>query len=131
MVEPQTPEDLLYTREHHWIKLEGNVATFGVTDHAQNELGDVVFVKLPEVGTEYHAADEIGEIESVKASVELYAPLSGKVIEVNEALDGSPELVNEDPYGQGWMARVMLSDASEVEDLLAAEDYGHLVQEGE
>ena len=125
------PGDLLYTREHHWIKLEGNVATFGMTDHAQNELGDLVFVKLPETGTEYHAADEIGELESVKTSVELYVPLSGEIIEVNEALEGTPDLINHDPYGQGWLTRIKLSDPSEVEDLLAPEDYGHLVQEGE
>ncbi len=131
MVEPQIPGALLYTRDHHWMKLEGNVAAFGITDHAQNELGDLVLVKLPEVGMEYHAADEIGEFESVKTSVELYAPLSGEVIEVNEALEGTPDLINHDPYGQGWLARIRLTDPSEVEDLLPAEDYGHLVQEGE
>jgi len=125
------PGDLLYTRDHHWIKLEGNVAAFGITDHAQNELGDLVLVKLPVVGLEYHAADEIGELESVKTSVELYTPLSGEVIEVNESLDASPDLINHDPYGQGWLARIRLTDPSEVEDLLAPEDYGHLVQEGE
>ena len=132
MVDPQVPMDLLYNRDHYWIRLEDGFASFGVTDHAQNELGDVVYIiKLPEVGDEYHAADEIGEIESVKAHTELFAPLSGEVVEVNDALEDSPGLVNQDPYGAGWIARLKLSDPSEADDLISAEDYGHLVEEGE
>ncbi len=131
MAERQIPEELLYTREHTWIKIEENEATIGLTDHAQNELSDIVYVKLPEAGAEYHIDDEIGQIESVKTTTELYAPLSGEVIEVNEALERSPHLINQDPYGSGWIARVKLSDPSEAGDLLPAEDYGHLVEEGE
>ncbi len=131
MVEPQVPMDLLYNRDHYWVRLEVGFALFGVTDHAQNELGDVVYLKLPEVGAVYHASEEIGEIESVKAHTELFAPLSGEVVEVNDSLEGSPDLVNQDPYGSGWLARLKLSDPSEADDLISAEDYGHLVEEGE
>jgi glycine cleavage system H protein len=125
------PTDLLYNRDHYWVRMEEGFAFFGVTDHAQNELGDVVFLKLPEVGAEYHASEEIGEIESVKAHSELFTPLSGEVVEINDLLEGSPDLVNRDPYGSGWIARLKLSDASEADDLISANDYGHLVEEGE
>jgi glycine cleavage system H protein len=131
VVDPQVPRDLLYNRDHYWIRLENGVASFGVTDHAQNELGDVVFLKLPEVGELYHESDEIGEIESVKTHTELFAPLSGEVVEVNDSLDASPNLVNQDPYGSGWIATLKLTDPSEADALITAEDYGHLVEEGE
>ena len=131
MVDPQVPRDLLYDWVHYWIRLEDGVASFGVTDHAQNELGDVVFIKLPDVGDEFHAAEEVGEIESVKTHSDLFAPLSGEVVEVNDALESSPGLVNQDPYGAGWIARLKLTDPSEADDLISAEDYGHLVEEGE
>ncbi len=131
MVDPQVPRDLLYNRDHYWVRLENGVASFGVTDHAQNELGDVVFMKLPEVGEEYHESDEIGEIESVKTHTEIFAPLSGEVVEVNDSLETSPDLINQDPYGSGWIASLKLTDPSEADDLITAEDYGHLVEEGE
>jgi len=131
MVDPQVPMDLLYNRDHYWVRLEDGFAVFGLTDHAQNDLGDVVYVNLPEVGDEFHASEEIGEIESVKTHTELFAPLSGEIVEVNEALESSPDLVNQDPYGSGWMARVKLSDLSEPGDLISADDYGHIVEEGE
>lgn len=131
MVDPHVPRDLLYNRDHYWIRLENGVAFFGITDHAQNELGDVVCLKLPEVGEEYHASDEIGEIESVKTHAELFAPLSGEVVEINDVLEASPGLVNQDPYGSGWIASLKLSDSWEADDLISAKDYGHLVEEGE
>ena len=131
MPDPLIPRDLLYNRDHYWIGIDGEVATFGLTEHAQNELGDIVYLKTPDVGNEYHATDEIGEIASVKTHTELYAPISGEILEVNEALDETPSLVNEDPYGEGWIARIRISDPSEVEDLIAREDYGHLGEEGE
>jgi len=131
MVDPQVPMDLLYNRDHYWIRVEDGFASFGLTDHAQNDLGDVVYVNLPAVGEEYHASEEIGEIESVKTHTELFAPLSGEIVEVNDALDNSPGLVNQDPYGAGWMARIKLSDPSEASELISAEDYGHIVEEGE
>ena len=131
MADLQVPGELLYTREHYWVKVDGETAVCGLTDKAQNELGDVVFMSLPEVGREIHAADEMGEIESVKTHTELFAPVSGTLVETNENLGEAPGLVNEDPYGEGWIARIRLSDPSEAEDLLSAEDYGHLVEEGE
>jgi len=131
MVDPQVPMDLLYNRDHYWVRLENGFASFGLTDHAQNDLGDVVYVNLPEVGEEYHASEEIGEIESVKTHTELFTPLSGEIVEVNEALENSPDLVNQDPYGAGWMARIKLSDPSEAGELISADDYGHIVEEGE
>ncbi|RMF56697.1 MAG: glycine cleavage system protein GcvH [Calditrichaeota bacterium] len=129
------PENLLYTREHEWARLEGDVATVGITDYAQDKLGDIVFVELPEVGTEVHQvveADEnsegFGTIEAVKAVADLYAPFSGEVIEVNEALDGAPEKVNEDPYGEGWMIKIKISNPAEKENLLTPEAYRELIE---
>ena len=127
----EIPNELYYTREHYWIKPERNKATIGLTDHAQNELGDVVCVELPDKGAEYHASDQIGIIESVKTTTELYAPISGEAVEVNDKLAGSPELVNHDPYGSGWLVVFELSDPSEIDDLLSAADYGNVVEEGE
>jgi len=131
MVDPQIPMDLLYNRDHYWVRLEDGSAFFGLTDHAQNELGDVVYISLPEVGNEFHAAEEIGEIESVKTHTELFTPLSGEVVEVNDSLESSPDLINQDPYGAGWLVRLKLSDSSETEELISGDDYGHLVEEGE
>jgi glycine cleavage system H protein len=130
-VKDQIPDDLYYTREHYWIRPEGDLATIGLTDYAQNELGDIVYLELPETDAEYHAADQIGTIESVKTTTELYAPVSGLVVEANDRLPASPELVNNDPYGQGWLAVFRLSDPSEIEELLSAADYGNVVEEGE
>jgi glycine cleavage system H protein len=130
-VDPQVPTDLLYNRDHYWVRMEEGFAFFGVTDHGQNELGDVVHLNLPEVGNEYHALEEIGEVESVMTHTELFTPLSGEVVEVNDALEGAPDLLNRDPYGSGWIAHLKLSDPSEADDLISANDYGHLVEEGE
>ena len=118
-----SPEDNRYAKSHEYIHVEGNIATIGITDYAQKELGDVVFVELPQVGSELEAADELGSIESVKAVSELFAPVSGTVTEVNEALADNPALVNTDPWGDGWMIRVQLSDPSEVDELMTAEEY--------
>ncbi len=107
---------------------KGDVATIGITDYAQKELGDVVFVELPTVGSQLEAADELGSIESVKAVSELFAPVTGEVVEVNEALKEKPELVNTDPYGDGWMIKVRLSDPTEVDELMTAEEYEEYVE---
>lgn len=123
-----TPEDSRYAKSHEYVHVEGDVATIGITDYAQKELGDVVFVELPKTGTQLEAANELGSIESVKAVSELFAPVSGEVIEVNEALTDKPELVNTDPYGDGWMIRVRMSDATEVDELMTAEEYEEYVE---
>ncbi|MGN6182493.1 MAG: glycine cleavage system protein GcvH [Thermoanaerobaculia bacterium] len=117
-----TPEDNRYAKSHEYVHLEGDVATIGITDYAQKELGDVVFVELPQVGSQLEAADELGSIESVKAVSELFAPVSGEVVEVNEALADNPALVNTDPFGDGWMIRVKVSDPTEVDELMSAEE---------
>ncbi len=123
------PDDLLYTEEHEWVRVDGNVATFGITDYAQSELGDIVYVELPNVGDKTKQMEPFGTIEAVKAVSDLYAPLTGKVVEVNEALADSPDLVNKDPYGEGWMIRVEIADPSELEKLLSADDYKQVIGE--
>jgi len=123
-----TPADSRYAKTHEYVHLEGDVATIGITDYAQKELGDVVFVELPTVGSQLEAADELGSIESVKAVSELFAPVTGEVVEVNEALKEKPELVNTDPYGDGWMIKVKLSDPSEFDELMSAEEYEEYVE---
>src|SRR5207244_1956780 len=121
--EPMTPEDNKYAKSHEYVHVEGEVGTVGITDYAQKELGDVVFVELPQVGTQLEAGDELGSIESVKAVSELFAPVSGEVVEINETLADKPELVNTDPYGDGWMIRVRLTDPTELDELMNAEEY--------
>lgn len=121
------PLDLLYTNEHEWVSVDGDVATIGITDYAQGELGDIVYVELPDVGSQTKQMESFGTIEAVKAVSELYAPVSGRVIEVNERLKDSPELINQDPYGAGWMIKVEMSDPSELEKLLSPKDYEKLV----
>ena len=123
------PEELQYTRSHEWVRTEDDTATIGITDHAQDELGDVVFVELPEVGATFDAGDSFGTIESVKAVSDLYTPVSGEVVEVNEALNDSPEKVNEDPYGDGWIIKLRVSDEGPV--FLSASDYEQFVEEEE
>ena len=123
-----TPEDSKYAKSHEYVHVEGGVGTVGITDYAQKELGDVVFVELPQVGSQLEAGDELGSIESVKAVSELFAPVSGEVVEINEALADKPELVNTDPYGDGWMIRIRLSDTSELEDLMNAEEYEEYIE---
>jgi glycine cleavage system H protein len=121
------PEELQYTRSHEWVRTEGDTATIGITDHAQDELGDVVFVELPEVGATLDAGDSFGTVESVKAVSDLYTPVGGEVTEVNEALNDQPEKINEDPYGEGWMVKLRVSD--EGSGLLSASDYEQFVEE--
>ncbi|MDQ3791143.1 MAG: glycine cleavage system protein GcvH [Actinomycetota bacterium] len=121
------PEELQYTRSHEWVRTEGDTATIGITDHAQDELGDVVFVELPEVGATFDAGDSFGTVESVKAVSDLYIPVGGEVTEVNEALNDQPEKINEDPYGEGWMVKLRVSD--EGSGLLSASDYEQFVEE--
>lgn len=117
------PSDLLYTKSHEWIRLEGDVATVGITWYAQDALGDVVFVELPEVGRELEAEDDFGVVESVKAVSDVYAPLSGEVVEVNEDLSDSPERINESPYVEGWLIKIRLSDPAQAGELLDASAY--------
>jgi|SRR5690625_3637849 len=117
------PTDLLYSEEHEWVRREGSDIRIGITDFAQSELGDIVFVELPEVGDEIVANEPFGSVESVKTVSELYAPISGKVVEVNEDLEDNPEYVNESPYDQAWMIVVEPSDDSELDNLLSAEQY--------
>ncbi|PAQ13701.1 glycine cleavage system protein GcvH [Bacillus sp. FJAT-42315] len=123
------PKELRYSEEHEWVKTEGEKVRIGITEFAQSELGDIVFVELPSVGDEITANEPFGSVESVKTVSELYAPISGKVVEVNENLDDSPELVNESPYEQAWMVVVEVSDASQVDSLMTAEQYEEMVKE--
>jgi glycine cleavage system H protein len=121
------PADLRYTKEHEWARIEGDRARVGITAFAQEQLGDVVFVELPKVGARVSAMKTFGVVESVKAVSDLYAPLSGEVVEVNAELPKAPELVNQDPYGRGWMLVIALSDPREVDGLLTAEGYAALI----
>ena len=123
MAEESYPEDLKYHPEHDWARVEGDVATFGITWFAQDQLGEVVFFDPPEVGSSVSAGESYAEVESVKAVSDVFAPLSGEVVEVNAALSDSPELINDDPYGQGWLITVRLSDPGEADSLLSAEEY--------
>jgi glycine cleavage system H protein len=123
------PADLKYTKDHEWVRREGNVAVVGITDHAQDALGDVVFVELPKVGAAVKARSTFGVVESVKAVSDLYAPVSGKVAEVNSSLPDSPEAVNKDPYGQAWMIKIEMADPKELDGLMSAADYEKLVKE--
>jgi glycine cleavage system H protein len=120
------PEELEYTKSHEWIRREGEEAIVGITDHAQEELGDIVFVELPEQGASFDAGASFGVVESVKAVSDLYTPIGGEVVEVNESLNDTPEKVNEDPYGEGWMIRVRISGEGE---LLSAQEYERLLEE--
>ena len=124
------PEDLKYTKEHEWARVEGNRARVGITDYAQGELGDVVFVELPKVGTRLRQMQPFGVVESVKAVSDLFAPLSGEVVEVNQALAQRPELVNQDPYGEGWMIVLALAEPQELDHLLDARQYEQYLAEG-
>ena len=126
----EIPADLLYRESHEWVREEGDeTVVVGISDHAQAELGDMVFVELPELGANYSQGDACAVVESVKAASDIYAPVSGEVIEVNSALEDEPELVNSDPYGDGWLFRVQLDDTSELGDLLDADGYAELTEE--
>lgn len=123
------PKDLRYSEEHEWVKVEGNHVRVGITAFAQSELGDIVFVELPEVGTEVSANESFGNVESVKTVSELYAPVSGKVVEVNEELNDSPEFVNDSPYDKAWMIVIEASDTDETDKLMTAEQYEAMINE--
>ena len=117
------PVDLKYCKTHEWVRVEGDVAIVGITDHAQSELGDIVYLDFPEVGTALKAEGKFGEVESVKAVSELYSPITGEVVEVNSAIEKTTEIVNEDPFGAGWLIKVKLSDVEELSSLMSPEDY--------
>ena len=121
------PDNLKYTKDHEWALIEGDTATIGITEYAQSELGDVIFIELPAVGTHVSKGDAIGTIEAVKTVSDVYAPLSGEVVEINEAIKDASELVNKDPYGAGWIAKVKIFDVSEINNLLTPEDYKKLI----
>ena len=129
MADESYPEDLRYHREHDWARIEGDNATFGITWYAQDALGEVVFYDPPESGADVKKDSPYADIDSTKASSEVYAPLSGEVTEVNTKIEDSPEVVNEDPYGDGWLVKVKLSDTSEVDDLMDAAAYKKLLDE--
>lgn len=122
-----SPKDRRYTKEHEWVRLDGGEAIIGITDFAQDQLGDLVYFDLPEPGAQVRQHAKLGEVESVKAVSEIYAPLSGEVTEVNQQVTDSPEVVNKDPYGEGWLLKVKPADASEMDSLLSPEDYDALV----
>ena len=125
------PEGLHYTKSHEWVRIDGEIGTIGITDHAQKELGEIVYLELPELGHIYDAEAEFGTVESVKAVSELYTPLSGEVVEVNKSAVAEPGIVNDDPYGDGWLIKLRLSSDEEVERLMSAENYGEYVQSEE
>ena len=125
------PSEYLYSREHEWVRVEGDVCVLGITEFAQQELGEVVFVELPEVGQVFNAADEIGTIESVKAVAEVYTPVAGEVVEANEVVVDDPELVNEDPHGEGWLVRIRFSSSADLQELMSAEQYEEYIKSGE
>jgi glycine cleavage system H protein len=120
------PEDLKYTKSHEWVRAEDGTVTIGITDHAQEELGDVVFVELPDVGDTIDAGDSFGTVESVKAVSDLYTPVGGEVVEVNSSLEDAPEKINDDPYGEGWIVKLSTSEGA---DLLSPEEYEKVVEE--
>jgi glycine cleavage system H protein len=123
------PEDLKYTKDHEWIKITDDIAVIGITDYAQQQLGDVVYVELPDVGTQVAQFEACGTIESVKTVSDLCAPVSGEVAKINEALDDTPELINNEPYDTGWIMEIKLKDSAELDNLLSANDYEAMIQE--
>lgn len=124
------PSDCLYTRDHEWVRVEDDICIIGVTEFAAQELGEVVFVQLPEVGQLVDAHDEIGSIESVKAVGDVFTPVAGEVVEINEALADDPQLVNDDPHGDGWLCKIRYSSASDLDDLMKAEEYEEYAAKG-
>src|SRR6056297_848408 len=121
------PGNLKYTKEHEWVKIEGDIATVGITDFAQGELGDVVFVEIETQGETMDSGETLGTIEAVKTVSDIFMPVSGEITEVNEKLEEKPEIVNSDPYGEGWMVKIRMSDASEADNLMSADDYKDLI----
>ena len=123
------PDDLKYTKEHEWLAVNGSVGTVGITHYAQSELGDIVYVELPAAGSQVVAGEEFGTVESVKAVSEIFAPVSGEVLEVNASLAASPETINKDPYGDGWLLKIKLADTKDLETLMTAADYRKYIEE--
>tara|TARA_B100000686_G_C16527781_1_gene830678 strand:- start:59 stop:436 length:378 start_codon:yes stop_codon:yes gene_type:complete len=123
-----TPKELKYTKEHEWINVDNDTATVGITDFAQSELGDIVFIELPNLNDEFNKNDVFGTIEAVKTLADLYIPVSGRIIEINEDLEADPELVNSDPYEKGWIVKIQLKDSSELNDLLSDSEYSELIK---
>ncbi|MBM3160030.1 MAG: glycine cleavage system protein GcvH [Bacteroidetes bacterium] len=121
------PNNLKYTKDHEWVSVDGDIAIVGITDFAQSELGDIVYVEIETIGETVSQEQVFGSIEAVKTVSDLFMPLSGEILEFNEKLESNPELVNSDPYGEGWMVKVKISDNKEIEELMSAEDYGKLV----
>jgi len=124
-----TPDDLLFTKEHEWLRIADDAGSIGISDHAQKELGEIVYIELPKPGMKFNSGESFGSVESVKAVSELFIPVSGEVIEINEELGAAPEKINEDPYGAGWMIRVRLLNQSETADLMSAEEYDEYTTE--
>lgn len=125
------PDNLQYSKDHEWLKVQGDTGTAGITDFAQHALGDIVYVELPKVGEKFEQGEPFGSVESVKSVNELFIPVSGEIVEINEALADAPESVNEDPYGKGWMVKIKISDSSEIDSLLSASEYEDFVAEQE
>ncbi len=121
------PEELKYTEDHEWVRLEGDIAVVGITEHAQNELGDIVYIDIPTIGETLEEGDVFGSVEAVKTVSDLFLPMAGEILEINPELDGAPELVNSDPYHKGWMVKVKVSDVTAYENLLSAGDYKKLI----
>jgi glycine cleavage system H protein len=124
-----TPDDLLFTKEHEWLRIADDTGSIGISDHAQKELGEIVYIELPKPGMKFNSGESFGSVESVKAVSELFIPVSGEVIEINEELGAAPEKINEDPYGAGWMIRVRLLNQAETADLMSAEEYDEYTAE--
>lgn len=122
------PEDLKYTKDHEWVRVEGDVATVGISDFAQSELGDIVFVEIETVGEELEKEEVFGSVEAVKTVSDLFMPVSGEILEMNEKIEENPEIINEDPYGEGWMVKIKLSNPDEVEELLKPDAYRETVE---
>ncbi len=129
MSEHNIPADLKYTKDHEWIKIEGDIATIGIDDYAQSALGELVFVELPTVGENFSRGDDMAVVESFKTASDVFAPLSGEVIEVNSELEDSPQIVNDSPYDKGWLVKIKIADSNEVEDLLEAGEYAAQLDE--
>ena len=121
------PEELKYTEEHEWIRLEGNIATVGITDFAQSELGDIVYIEVDTLDSEINSNDVFGTVEAVKTVSDLFMPVTGKVIEVNSSLEDAPEVVNDDPYGQGWIIKIEVTNPADVENLMSSDNYRNLI----
>ena len=123
-----TPNDIKYTKEHEWVSLDGETATIGITDYAQSQLGDIVFVEFPDINSEIIQNETFGVIEAVKTVADLFAPVSGEIIEVNSSLEDSPNFINSDPYGSGWIIKVKINDSNEYDGLMSSEDYKEHIQ---